>query len=272
MALHSRNMHWTLFAALSEAPGLLTQAIASTDFNLVSAKDAVVVEVPRSLRRNRWASRITGQLSASEVGTEIDWVVDGLGNKQADHLFEISEGIPEGLLFDHGLPEALQNVSMRFFGRKEIKYLQFMLDRRETVHAVTVGQFSEKWAIAALTSSRLLFLQKSVGQEELTSFDLNDIGALSLDKKMAGETLTIRHQGTIATISHMGPGQGEKLARKFREVRDQPSGGSVPRPVSASVPTTDPLAQIERLVVLRDNGTLTREEFETAKARLLGQL
>ena len=35
---------------------------------------------------------------------------------------------------------------------------------------------------------------------------------------------------------------------------------------------SDPVAQLERLAALREKGAVTQEEFEAAKARLLGQL
>ena len=47
------------------------------------------------------------------------------------------------------------------------------------------------------------------------------------------------------------------------------------RPASASASASaseDPVAQLERLAVLREKGTVTEEEFQAAKAQLLGRL
>lgn len=44
------------------------------------------------------------------------------------------------------------------------------------------------------------------------------------------------------------------------------------RPAAGGTGETDPVAQLERLAALREKGAVTGEEFEAAKARLLGQL
>lgn len=84
---------------------------------------------------------------------------------------------------------------------------------------------------------------------------------------MGGETLTITHSGTTATITTLGHGQGDGIARKFRELKAQPAAE---RPAAA--PAADPIAQIERLAELRDKGILSEDEFQGQKTQLLSGL
>lgn len=182
-------------------------------------------------------------------------------------MVTIAEGLPAGALDDHGIPEAVSKIVLTLFGRKEIRHLANVLDRGEFVHSIGVGNLGGRMGIVALTDRRLLFLEKSIGSEDLVEFALESIGALSLGKKMGGETLTITHSGTSATITTMGHGQGDGIARKFRELKAAPS--PAPEGVARAA---DPLTQIERLADLRDRGILTEEEFQAQKAQLLSNL
>lgn len=102
--------------------------------------------------------------------------------------------------------------------------------------------------------------------EDLVEFSLSSIGALSLGKKVGGETLTVTYSGTSAVISCLGHGQGDSLARKFRELSDRPAAATT------STAAADPLEQLERLAGLRDKGILSEEEFQTQKSNLLGRM
>jgi hypothetical protein len=268
MATIIRTVHWTVLTDVEAALALLTRAVEQTDFTVASlSPEAVVIDVPRAIRKNRWAATITGAVSPSDKGTDIEWTVDGLGNKHYEHLATIAEGLPEGSLYDHGIPNAVSKVTLKIFGRKEIRHLANVLDRNEAVQAIGVGKLGNKMGIVALTDRRLLFLEKSIGGEDLVDFSLNSIGALSLAKKMGGETLTVAHSGTSAVITGMGHGQGDGITRKFRELKDRPAHTAQASPVPA-----DPITQIERLAALRDRGILSEEEFQAQKSQILANM
>jgi hypothetical protein len=266
MATILRTVHWTVLDAAGDPIGLITKAVEGTDFAVATASPAtIVIEVPRAIAKNRWAATITGTLTAGSKGTDIEWVVDGLGNKHYEHMVTIADGMPDGSLDDHGIPDAVAKVALKLFGRKEIRHLANVLDRGEFVHAIGVGSLGGKMGIVALTDRRLLFLEKSIGSENLVEFSLAAIGAISLGKKLGGETLTVTHSGTAATISTLQHGQGDAIARKFRELKEQPAALS-----AAAAP--DPIDQIERLAGLRDKGILSEEEFQAQKTQLLANL
>lgn len=264
-----RTIHWTVLAGASDPVALVTAAVAPTDFSVTSASPtSIVIDVPRAVLKNRWGATITGTLSAGANGTDIVWVVDGLGNKHYEHMIAIGENMPEGSLDDHGIPDAAAKVALKIFGRREIRHLANVLDSGEFVHAIGVGNLGGKMGIAALTERRLIFLEKSIGSENVVEFALASIGALSLGKKMGGETLTITHSGTSASIGGMGHGQGDAISRKFRELKERPATTVIPTVTSGA----DPIAQIERLASLRDKGILSEAEFQVQKTQLLGNM
>ncbi len=268
MATILRTVHWTVLRHAGDPIGLLRAAVEQTDFEVTSSTPtSIEIEVPRAILKNRWGAVIRGVLSPRPEGTDIEWTVDGLGNKHYEHMVTIAEGMPDGSLDDHGIPEAVSKIALKVFGRKEIRHLSNVLDRGEHVHAIGVGNLGGKMGIVALTDRRLVFLEKSIGSENLVEFGLSSIGALSLSKKMGGETLTITHSGTKATITTLGHGQGDGIARVFRELKDQ----RVERPAPSTL-TSDPIARIERLAELRDKGILSEEEFQAQKAQLLSNM
>lgn len=273
MATISRSVSWTLQCDIVTAVENIQNAVSKTDFSVIHAdSNTITIDVPRAMLKNRWAAKINGELSDISPDTEVLWTVEGLGDKHYEHLATLAERLPEGLLFDHGIPEAASKLANKIFGRKEIGHLGNLLDRRELVHAIGVGQFSGKMGAVAITDKRLLFLEKSMfGSEALTDFSLNSIGAVSIGKKIGGETLTISHSGTTAVISGMGHGQADTIARVFRHLKEQAAA-----PLSASASRTpasaDPMAQLERLAELRDKGILTEEEFQTQKTQVLSRM
>lgn len=270
MATIARTVSWTLLSDIDTALAWIQDAVTKTDFSVTSVEaEKIVIDVPRAMMKNRWAAKINGAVSQTPQGVEILWTVEALGDKHFEHLATISEGLPEGMLFDHGVAQAASKLNNKLFGRKEIRHLANLLDRGELVHAMGVGVLGNKSGIAAITNRRLLFLEKSMmGSESLTDFALGSIGAMSIGKKMSGETLTVNHSGTSAVITTMGHGQADDIARAFRQLKEQPAPVAAP----LQAPAPDPFAQLERLGELLAKGILTDEEFQTQKAQILSRM
>jgi hypothetical protein len=267
MATISRTVQWTLLTDDATIRGVLPAAVEQAKFNVLSLTPSeILVDVPQALLSSQWGAKISGAITPAGDKTHIEWRVDGMGNKHYKHLIKISEGLPEGLLDDHGVQAAASQVALRVFGCKEIAHLANVLDRGETVAAMGVGRFDNKAGIAAATDRRLLFLEKSIGSEDLTSFSLGSIQATDLKKGMGGETLTINHSGTKAVISQLGHGQGDSLIRAIRTAQATP-----PPQQAAAPPVPDVIGQLERLAELHSKGVVTDEEFQTQKAIILAQ-
>lgn len=271
MATIIRTVYWTVLPDAGAPVPLVVEAVKQTDFVVTSASDdTITIDVPRAMLKNRWAAKITGTLAPGRGGgTDITWTIDGPGDKHYEHMLKIAEGLPDGALDDHGIAAAASKVAGKVFGRKEIRHLANILDPAEQVHAIGVGSLDNKMGIAALTDQRLLFLEKSLfGSESLREFALDAIGALSLSKKMTGETLMITHSGTSAQISSMGHGQGDAIVQQFRRLKSH----AAQQAAAPAQPVSDPIEQLERLAALRDQGILTDEEFQAKKTKLLGDM
>ncbi|MDO5753203.1 PH domain-containing protein [Arthrobacter sp.] len=265
MATISRTVQWTLLTDHTTVLDILPPAVEQAKFTVKSLSPSeIAVIVPQAILSNQWAAKITGAITPDAGKTHIDWRVEGLGNKHYKHLIKISEGLPEGLLDDHGIEAAASQVALRIFGRKEIAHLANVLDRGENVDAIGVGRFENKAGIAAATDRRLLFLEKSIGSEDLTSFSLGAIQSIDLKKAMGGETLKINYSGTKATITALGHGQGDSLIRAIRNAQTAPAPQQAP-----AAPATDVYGKLERIAELHAKGILTDEEFLQQKAIIL---
>lgn len=265
MTTISRTVQWTLLTDPTTALEVLPPAVEAAKFTVKSLSPSeIAIDVPRALLSNQWGAKITGVIIPDADKTHIEWRVDGLGNKHYKHLIRISEGLPEGLLDDHGIQEAASNVALRIFGRKEIAHLANVLERGEPVSAIGVGRFENKAGIAVATDRRLLFLEKSIGSEDLTSFSIGAIQATDLKKSPGGETLTVNHSGTKAVITTLGHGQGDSLVRAIRTAQAPPA----PQQTSAA-PASEVIGQLERLGELHVKGILSDDEFQTQKTIIL---
>jgi hypothetical protein len=90
----------------------------------------------------------------------------------------------------------------------------------ETVHALGTGHLEEAPGILALTGRRLVFLPHEKPETGLLIGSyLAAIRAVSLGKKTTGETLAIQLEHTSHIITHMGHGEGHRIARTFRDMR-----------------------------------------------------
>ena len=76
-----------------------------------------------------------------------------------------------------------------------------------------------------------------------------------------------------ATRNAVNRRQADKNVKAYSEARQDVQGQQVvyaqPQQV-APAPKKDPIAQLERLGALRDQGVLTEEEFAAQKAKILG--
>jgi hypothetical protein len=262
----SRKVQWTVLAEAGDPLPLIRRAVEASGFDIVTLDDSsIVIEVPRAIIKNRWTASISGTPRLSERGTNIEWTVEGLGNKHFDHLSTLAEAMPAGSLYDHGIADAVGKIAFKIFGRKEIGHLANVLDETELVLAIGIGNLVGKMGIVAITDRRLIFFEKSIGSESLVDFAISSIGALSLGKKLGGETLTIAHSGTTATITTLQPGQGDAIVREFRALKEP--GSSMP-----VTDATDPIERIERLAALRDRGILSEDEFVTQKTQILAAM
>lgn len=269
----SRTVEWKLTCSVDEADRRLRHALAQLDLAPSGPSYALQGSAKRSLVKNRWAAEIYINLAPTSTGAAATCRVDmSAGTKHFEILADIAEAAGDDIFDDRGVSEAVERLgkAARLFGRKEVRHLRNMLRASERVAELGQGQYGPKQGLVVLTDERLFFFEKSMlGNETVEEFSLGSISSISVSKKMTGETLQIHASGNQAEIKSMGHGQGDAVARAFRDVR---SAFSQSGPVTAPAQSDDPIAQLERIASLRDRGILTPEEFEAKKAELIARM
>jgi hypothetical protein len=264
-----RTAEWKLSCPLDEADERFRQAFASLELEPSGPPGQIHGSAKRSFRRNRWAAEIDVQLTAQGNECQGTCRVDMAGNKHYEVMADVVSAVGENLFDDGGLAAAVERLGKvgRLFGRKEVAHLRNVVHADERVLELGQGQYGSKQGLVVLTTTRLFFLEKSLGSETLEEFPLSAISSLGMQKKMTGETLQIFASGHTSEIKQMDHGQADAIARAFRSAK------SAPAPAASTTPAAqDPVAQLERLAGLRDKGVLSEEEFQSAKKDLLGRL
>ncbi|HEX9156394.1 MAG TPA: hypothetical protein VF827_00130 [Syntrophales bacterium] len=139
-----------------------------------------------------------------------------------EHLARIEEALPEGVMYYHGLRDAALRAGLSLGGRTELRAVVRVLARDETVRAIGRGHLNETAGYVVLTARRLLVIEASgLGSGTLLDAPHESIAALSLGKRITGETLrVVLPQGPII-ISRLGHGEGHGIAKTYREEKKE---------------------------------------------------
>jgi hypothetical protein len=255
-----------------EAARRLREALSKLDMNPEGDPGHIRAKSGRSLLKNRWAAEVGIEFETVNGGTVAVARVDMIGNKHYALLDEIAENVGDDLFDDRGATEAVARLGKmgRVFGRKEVRHLQHLLHGTERVIVLGQGQYESKQGLIALTTERLFFFEKSLlGQETIEEFSLKSITSLETGKKMTGERLVVHASGNSNEIKGMFHGQADEIVRQFRRLKAEQEA---PAPVTAPPPGDDPIAQLEKLAKLRDQGVISAEEFDRKKAELMDRI
>jgi hypothetical protein len=134
----------------------------------------------------------------------------------------MEEALPEGVMYYHGLRDATLRAGLSFDGRTTLRVMVRALTRDETVRAVGRGHLNETAGYIVLTTRRLLVIEASgFGSGTLLDAPHRSIEALSLGKRITGETLrVVLPQGPIV-ISRLGHGEGHGIVKSYREEKKE---------------------------------------------------
>jgi hypothetical protein len=256
-----------------EAEGRLREALAKLDMNPQGKPGRITAKSGRSLRKNRWAADITVELEPLDGGTFALTRVDMIGNKHYALLDEIVENAGDDLFEDQGVSAAVERLGKmgRLFGRKEVRHLHHLLRASERVVVLGQGEYEKKQGLLVLTNERLFFFEKSLlGQETVQEFSLKSITSVETQKQMTGERLVVTVSGNRSEIRGMIHGQADEIAREIRKLNAQPAMAAPA--AGPAAPADDPLAQLEKLAALRDQGIISPEEFDAKKSELMKRI
>ena len=161
-------------------------------------------------------------------------------------------------------------MQWRFGGKREINKLEQHLLPSEQVEELAQGTYAGKQGILALTSERLLFLFHGLVSQNTEEFSLHVITAVEVSRGVGTGTCRLRMAGNSAEIKNVINPDLERMANAIR-ARIRLASTPAPAPPQAAS-AVDPVEQIRKLAQMRDEGVLSPEEFEEAKASLLKQL
>lgn len=139
-----------------------------------------------------------------------------------EHLLNIEEKLPEGVVYYHGLLDAAARAGLAFGGKKDLRNVIGVLGRNESVRAVGRGQLGDHRGYVVLTGTRLLVVGDGsagagTGAGLILDLPHGSITGMSLGKKTAGETLRLVLSAGEREISGLGDGEGHGIVKSFRE-------------------------------------------------------
>jgi hypothetical protein len=268
-----RTVEWTLLVPPAEAATRIRAGLEKCGIEAESEGLTISGKSARALLKNRWAAEVRFELESTSGGSIAVARVDMNGNKHYELLGEIAEAIGDDCFDDRGAAEAIERLGKmgRVFGRKEVRHLRNILRGTERVVVLGQGQYGNKQGLIALTTERLVFFEKSLlGQETVEEFSLRSITSLETGKKMTGEKLVITVAGNRSEITHLFHGHADEIVRQYRRLTAEPAAPTAATPTAG--PSDDPIAQIQRLAALRDQGIISEADFEQKKAELMQRI
>ena len=211
---------WTLDSDANEARQLIHHAAEKAGYRTEASEGAELrVHVPRSIRRRRRPTWLTGAATATGGRTDVEWTSDDGGAEPHELLLEIEENLPEGVMYYHGLTEAAARAGLTFNGKKAVRRIVELLDQHDVVRAVGKGHLNDEPGFVVLTGTRLTFVPEGTDASAgVTDVAQHSIEAIVLGKRSSGETLRITLAGRVLEISRLGHGEGHGIAKSFREV------------------------------------------------------
>lgn len=269
-----RTVEWKLVIPPQEAADRLSDALNDLGMEAMSTGSAVQGKASRSLLKNRWAADAAFELEPLAQGTLVVARVEMNGTKHYAMLDEVAEKVGDDAFDDRGVADAVQRLGKmgRIFGRKEVRHVRNLLHGDERVIILGQGQYSGKQGLVVLTNERLFFFEKSMlGQETIEQFALKTITSLETGKKMTGEKLIVTVSGNRSEITHMFHGQADEIVRQYRRLAADAAQATAPAAPAATT-TNDPIAQLQQIAALRDQGIISEAEFEQKKAELMSRI
>lgn len=168
-----------------------------------------------------------------------------------------------------------------FFTRKEIRYLPEVLADDEKVLALTSGFMQGKTWLGVCTDRRVVFLDRGIiyGLRQL-QMNLDRIQSIDSSFGLIFGTIRVWDGATAMLISLVLKSTIPHFVKTVQQAMDDykrtlvydvvRSAQSVEkREHSQNTSSHNFISELERLSQLRANGTLTKEEFEAAKRKLL---
>lgn len=156
--------------------------------------------------------------------------------------------------------------------RREIEHLAEFLGTDETVVDFVAAASDADTVLLVVTDRRLFRFQHGWWSREVDEIPLAQITAVNCDKSLTwGWELVVHAAGRSEPLEAL-PYDEDYVTEFVSALRTAVARATGPAHAPAAVRPAggDPVAQLERLAALRQAGMLSQEEFESAKAQVLG--
>jgi hypothetical protein len=209
---------WTMLTGVDAARDHILGAALGLGFRATSGdEEHLYIEVPFSLRKRRRAARLTATVWPAARRADVVWTADP-GPLNHEHLASIEERLPEGVIDYYGMEDAALRAGLSLGGRTELRTVVRVLARDETVRAIVRGHLNETAGYIVLTTRRLLVIEASgLGSRTLLDAPHESIEAITLGKRITGETLRVALPPGPIIISRLGHGEGHGIVKSYRE-------------------------------------------------------
>lgn len=164
---------------------------------------------------------------------------------------------------------AVDRMDSKFGARREIRRLAGHLHEGEAVQYLAGGSYGGGLGLVALTDRRLLFLREGWTGKATEDFPLDKLSSIQWNSGLAQGTLTVFASGNKVEIKQIYKTDGARISDAIRNRQTSPQAAT-PTPATVQPPQDGIGDQLTKLWALVQAGAMTRDEFEAAKARLLG--
>ena len=178
------------------------------------------------------------------------------------------------------IERAIRNIdslsNSRLFSRREIQELPNILWDDELPEQCVTGKYHANSGILVATDRRMLFVDKGLlGQLKVDDFPYDKISSLESNRGILAGSIVIHTSGNWDCIDSIPKGQVDAfVAAQRKKVALWKNKAEVPPQTSRQSPSSigSVIDELERLGKLRQQGILTQDEFEQAKARLIREI
>lgn len=267
----ARTVDWRLTVPPEEAQRLLASAFDKLNLNAEVSPGQVVGHSKANILKNRWAADITANIKPHLSGTLIELRIEmPAGTKHYALADDVAKEVGDDAFDDRGLKSVIDRLSKisKVSGWLEFRSVRHYLTATETVREIGQGVWGKDQGIVVLTDERLFFFDKQLIGATVEEFSLDAITSVVANKKLGGETLIITVAGNATAISRMMHGQGDAIARVFREVKAGFRAAQTAPKVIHQAPSK--AEELAKFAALRDQGILDDDEFAAIKAQILG--
>ena len=157
--------------------------------------------------------------------------------------------------------------------KSHLSHARTYFTRGERAHVTVLGSKEAKAGFRTIytdgvliaTNKRLIFFAKRTIGQEMEVYPYDCITPPTTTEGLMNQSVSFLASGTPVKISRISEGNVRALVKR---VRIQMEAASKPRALEPN----DPISRIAELARLRDDGAITKEEFEAKKTELLSRI